>query len=496
MDSSDRWVLPTVLSVSVLNVALNTLVFLLSYLAGLIAAWGIRNLLLLRLKKHGTAPILVDSGTIQQRAKQLLTRIRYRQSPTKMLIVFLSSVVFLLFEVSAESGVDSSDRCAPYRTHTRGICATTYNGDGSTAKNIASALYTQQIAWKSKDLVATPIVQGFRKDFDGNEAFIKDAINTSLPIIVSECSVHSFTILPPNTTELVFHDTRLMWNMRITSVKPVGASKPLQGSGDLTGNQQYFDAFFIARPIGGYGGRIDAKFFDYTNSKHIYQSMNKVYSSGKYFEPATVINRGRILQYTVTCNKTSLSPTDFEVALQVYRSSQLESKMVVHPAENVTVKNKHKIEWIKAPRPLNASDVVKAVIALKAIDRKDCMGETFLYKKCGTYNLATFMPVLGTILILLIIALVTGFLVWKRKAYLPIPTTAVAWSKFAWLAFASAEREKHRNARSVGDAEDVSIDEDIAAGMKSGGNVIDAEFCLVDDEYGQQALTIRRRVSS
>ncbi len=481
--------LPTVLSVGVLNVALNTLVFLLSYLAGIIAAWGIRNLLLLRLKKHGTAPILVDSGTVQQRAKQLLTRIRYRQSPTKMLIVFLSSVVFLLFEVSAESGVDSSNRCAPYRKPTLGICASTYNGDGSTAKNIASALYTQQIAWEPEPLVATPIVQGFRKDFNGDEAFIKDAVNTSLPIIVSDCSVHSFNILPPNSTEMVFHDTQLMWNMRITSVKLVGASKPLEGSGDLTGNQQYFDAFFIARPEGGLGKRIEAKFYDYTDSKHIYEAMNKVYSSGQIFKPLTVTNAGKLLQYTLTCNKTSLSPKDFEVAVQVYRSSQLESKMVVHPAQNYTVGD----DWIEVPRPLTAADVVKAVIALKAIDREDCMGETFLYKTCGTYNLLTFMPVLGTIVILLIIAMVSGFLVWKRNAYLPIPTTAVAWSKFAWLSFASAEREKERKARDVGDIEELSIDEDIVTNLKSGGNVVNAEFCLVDDEYGQQSLTIRKR---
>ena len=105
--------------------------------------------------------------------------------------MFLSSVVFLLFEGNAESGVDSSTRSIPFRMHTRGICTSPYNGNGSTAKKVASPLYTEQIAWDAAALVATPIVQGFRKDFDGDEAFMKVAVNKSLPVIVSDCSVHS-----------------------------------------------------------------------------------------------------------------------------------------------------------------------------------------------------------------------------------------------------------------------------------------------------------------
>lgn len=485
------WILHSVLSVSVLNVILNTIVFFLSYFAGLVAAWGIRNLLLLRLQKHGSAPILIDSGTIAERTRQFLTRILYWQCPTRMLIIFLSSVVFLLFEVSAESGVDSSNRCAPFRARTNGICGSVYNGDGSTAKNIASALYTQQVKWDADSLVRTPIVQGFRQDFDGNEAFVPDKVNTSLPIIVSGCSVHSFQLLPPNSTEIVLLDRMKMWNMEVVSVKPPGESFALRGHGDLTGNQKYYDAFLIvANASGGMGKEINADMYDYTDSKHIFESMARIYSSGLFYRPATIRNRGNILKHTITCKNTSLSYMDFQRAIQVYRSTQLESKMRIHPAENISVPARGGGDsWIEGPSPLKASDIVKSVIALKAVDKQACEGETFQYTTCGTYDLETFMPLLGTLVVLLVIGCVTEALVRRRDAYLPIPTTAVAWSKFAYL-----EMCRRMDNYSIDREENDDGAEEIVNGLWSGkGDLKHAEFYLEDRGEGVQELSIRKK---
>lgn len=480
------WVLRSALPVGLLNVILNTIVFFLSYFASLMAAWGIRNLLLLRLKKHGTAPILIDSGAIIERARQFLTRILYRQCPTRMLIIFLSSVIFLLFEVSAESGVDSSSRCTPYRQQTNGICGSVYNGDGSTAKNIASALYTQQVKWDADSLVRTPIVQGFRQDFDGNEAFVWDKINKSLPIVVSNCSVHSFQLLAENSTELVLLDRMKMWNMEVVSVKPPGESFALKGNGDLTGNQKYYDAFLIvANASGGMGKEINADMFDYTDSKHIFESMARIYGSGMFYRPATIRNRGRVLNYKITCSNTSLSYMDFQRAIQVYRSTQLESKMKIHPAENITVGN----DWIEGPSPLRASDIVKSVIALKAVDKQACKGETFVYTTCGTYDLETFMPLLGTLIVLIVIGAVTEILVRRRDAYLPIPTTAVSWSKFAYLEMCRRMDKFSTDREEVDDG----AEEVVNALWNGKGDLKYAEFYLEDGDQGVQKLSIRKK---
>ncbi len=51
------WQIETVLSVSALNVVLNTLVFFLVYIAGILAALAVGNLVKLELRKHGKAPI-------------------------------------------------------------------------------------------------------------------------------------------------------------------------------------------------------------------------------------------------------------------------------------------------------------------------------------------------------------------------------------------------------------------------------------------------------
>lgn len=421
-----------------------------------------------------------------ERTRQFLTRILYRQCPTRMLIIFLSSIVFLLFEVSAESGVDSSNRCTPYRDITTGICGSVYNGDGSTAKNIASALYTQQVKWDSDSLVRTPIVQGFRQDFDGNEAFVPEKVNKSLPIIVSNCSVHSFQLLAANSTELVLLDRRKMWNMEVISIKPSGEKFALQGDGDLTGNQKYYDAFLIvANASGGMGKEINADMYDYTDSKHIFESMSRIYSSGKFMTPTKIRNRGRLLNYKITCSNTSLSYIDFQRAIQVYRSTQLESKMKIHKAENISVGT----DWVEGPSPLQPSDIVKSVIALKAVDKQACVGETFMYTTCGTYDLETFMPLLGTLIVLLVIGAVTELLVRRRDAYLPIPTTAVSWSKFAYL-----EMCRRMDNYSVDREETDDGAEEIVNKLWNGqGDLKDAEFYLETHSEGLQTLGIRKK---
>lgn len=483
------WVIETVMNVSVLNVLLNTVVFLLSWIAGLLAARSVRNLLLLHLQKHGTAPILCDSESKLQRLTEFASSLRYVQSPTKVLIIVLSSVLFLIFEVGAESGVDSSNRCAPRRVRTMGICATAYNGDGSTAKNIASALYAQQVPWSASALLRTPIVQGMRKSFDGSEAFVPRAVNRSLPVIVNNCSSHSFSILPARAANIVLRDTRLIWNMRLTGVelrKKGGRARVVRGSGDFTSNPRYYDAFMVATPLGGHGGGIEAHFFDYADSKQLFDSMHAMYTSGNIYAPMRVRTNAKLLRYTLSCEKIALSPRDFELAVQVYRSTQLESNVLVHPRVPVAVGN----ESVIVPRPLSGADIIKAVIALKATDRDECEGETHVFTTCGTYDVLCMLPVLCTLLVLAIILGTTSLLVVVQKAAMPIPTTAVSWSNYAWLEISRQQREQLSASVEGGEAASA---EGVAISMRDTGVSPNAEFYVEPRENGTHRLTLRRR---
>lgn len=137
----------TVLSLGVLNVLLDILVFVLPDLVYKLATFFMNNLFLLRLQKNGRAPIRVEHGSLTTRIKQKPVRLRHFRSSTKLAIIFLSTVLFILFEIAAESGVGVSDRCRP--------------GDSPGIKNIESVLATQSTKWDCDSLIKTLQREGF-----------------------------------------------------------------------------------------------------------------------------------------------------------------------------------------------------------------------------------------------------------------------------------------------------------------------------------------------
>lgn len=460
-----------------LNVALNTLVFLLSYIAGVLATKGIRNLLLLRLHKNGTAPIFCESESRLQRFIDFMSSFRYCQSPTKFLIILLSSVLFLLFEISAESGVDSSNFCRPNRLRTKGLCARPYDGDGSAAKIIASALYAQRLKWNEKDIVRTPIPEGFRNEFDGREAFDPATANRSLRIVVANCSVEGPDVLPPRSARITFQNTRDMWHLRMTAVQIIKTSEILKGSGDVTSNPTYYDAFLVAKSKGGLGSPVSAYYFEYPSSRHVKEVHNAIYSSGDDFMPLTVNNKAILLRYTLHCGKNALSGMNFGRAVQIYRSTQVESSIHLHPTTKMLIGKRN----ISIPKPISAVDVVKATIAMKATDRSQCIGETHVYTTCGVYDVIFLLPVIVTLLILLVIVLISTIMIHSRGANIPIPTTAIAWSKYAWREICKDSAKLKRT------GDDDNSDEDIGADI---GTAPIAEYYI---KPGTRVLTLRRR---
>eukprot|EP00171_Calliarthron_tuberculosum_P012637 IDg12637t1 len=337
-----------------------------------------------------------------------------------------------------ESGVDSSNFCRPNRLRTKGLCARKYDGDGSAAKIIASALYTQRLKWNARDIVRTPISEGFRNEFDGREAFDPSTVNRSLPIVVSGCSIEGPKVLPPHTVRITFKNIRDMWHLRMVSLEIDATSEILRGSGDVTSNPSYYNAFLVAKSAGGNGGAVSARYYEYPNSQHVKEIHNAVYNTGDDFARLPVNNKASLLCYTLRCSKNVLSAIDFERAIQIYRSTQVESSIHLHPTTTILI-GKHNVT---IPKPINAVDVVKATIAMKATDRSQCIGETHVYTACGMYDIIFLLPVIVTLLILLIIVLISTIMIHSRGANIPIPTTAIAWSKYAWREICKDESTK------------------------------------------------------
>jgi len=437
-------ILETAVSVGVLNVMLNIFVFIIAYLVGLLATRGIKNLLLLRLNKNGTAPIFCESESRFQRFIDFVRGFRYFQSPTKFLIILLSSVLFLLFEISAESGVDSSDFCKPARRVTMGLCAAPYDGDNSAAKIIASALYTQRLKWKTEDLIKSPIPQGFRTDYDGREAFKERPNNKSLPIVVFKCAIEDVGIIKPNDANITFQNRRDLWHLRMVAVDIKSSGKKFVGIGDVTLNPEYYNAFLIANTTGGNGGPIYSEYLEYPDSQHLHEIRNTIHNSKEEYSISEVQNKNYIFHKRLSCVKNALLPAQFERAVQTYRSTKVESSIHLHPQVQVMINNSVNIT---VPKPIEAVELMKATISIKSSDRSSCEGETFVYQECGVYDIMYLVPVIVTLLLLSIVVLTTDLLIHVREARLPVPTTAIAWSKYAWEQIGANAMETYSNSK-------------------------------------------------
>ncbi len=415
------------MSVGLLNVILNTLVFIIAYTVGLLATRGIRNLLLMRIQKNGVAPVFCETESRFQRFFQLFRSPRFLRSPTSFLIVLLSSVLFLFFEISAESGVDSSNFCRPKNIRSLGLCARPYDGDDSIPKIIASCLYTQRLKWNDVDLVQTPVVQGLRKSYNGRESFSIDRYNKSLPLVVANCSVKQVNVVPAFAAIITFKNLHDLWHLRMVAVKMNGANY-VGGTGDVTANPEYFSAFLLSNATGGNGGAVVMDYFEYPNERHIRLIHDAVQSSSVQYKPVEVPNQDVLLHYKVRCGINSLSAKQFESAVQMYHSTQVESSIHMHPRVSIMINGRN----LTIPAPLDAKDLVRATIAMKAMDRTECLGETLEYTVCGVYDMVFFMPVIGTLLILIIVVAITEVLLRRHNTNVEVPTTAMGWSKYAW----------------------------------------------------------------
>lgn len=427
------------LSLGVLNAVLNILVFVLADFVTKLGSHSIHDLLLLDLQRHGRVPILVESGGIRERFKRKLIRLRHFRSPTKLAIIFLSTVLFILFEIAAESGVDISYRCRPYPVFSKdGICAGACSGDKSGVKNIESAVATQKTKWDCDSLVKTPLRQGFRKNFTGDEAFRPERkhISDLQPIIANGCSVHSFKLIPTNSTKMWFRKHTNIFTLQWTEMELPGSVKPM-GMGDFVGNNKASNAFFVRRPIRHGDGRIAAEFFDYADQPSLMQGV--LYDFILKRKPVSeILNSAPILSYTISCAYSDISPEDFQRALFVYRTIQIETRQTYHPVEDVIVGNSS----TKAARPFTPCDVMKAVIAMKSVCRESCEGKTAVYSTCGTYDLQKFVPLLGSVLTLIAIAIVAAGEVQRRKAFVSIPNSEQQWSCLVAKNFKRQERQE------------------------------------------------------
>lgn len=222
---------------------------------------------------------------------------------------------------------------------------------------------------------------------------------------------------------------RDLWGLRLSQVKDIKTGSTMLGTGDSAANPQYRSSFVLANVTGGDGNSIDATYFEYSNSPHLKIVEHAIKSPNLRGSQLEVPNLQPILRYRIGCSRCALSPSEFAKAVQVYRSTQLESSIHLHSIIYKVVDGQN----ITVPEPLTTPSIVRAIIAYRSNDAKLCKGETLVYRQCGVYNTLYFMPVITTLLCMVVVLFATKFLVSYRSARIEVPTTAAEWSNYSWI---------------------------------------------------------------
>ncbi len=294
-----------------------------------------------------------------------------------------------------------------------------------------TSFQVEDAAWDNDTLVRHGVTEGFRKNFDGTEYFGDEVKrNSSLPIVVGNCSVGTLQKIPAEGTSLVFSTQRKSYSDGITFAKIMteNGSVSFSGLGMLCNNYVYHSAFITMQQNEAVKGSAVVTLFEYTQSDHL-EAVEKKLTKSNASQVLTVEAEGPIIQYNLSCGTAQIYSDSFRDTIYAYRFAQLSrsGKRKLVQRENITLGN----EVFLVPKPLTKSDIIRSVIAFKISEAISCEGETFIYTSCGDYEFKYAIPLctLSTFLIAAAIAFkVRQMFSAKLVKY---PVSSRAWSMFA-----------------------------------------------------------------
>lgn len=155
--------------------------------------------------------------------------------------------------------------------------------------------------------------------------------------------------------------------------------------------------------------------FEYANTTHISKLLDKARAkNGTLVEEVTV---GPVQRYQIQCSINKLSMDNFETAMMLYRTMQLEG--VTKIAE---VAGSHVAK-------MTTDDVYRGILALKLIDNEVCSSNTIIYTTCGRYEIRYLAPLVACLAFILGLRAWSAFIV--RGQTIAIPHNSRTWFKGA-----------------------------------------------------------------
>ncbi len=416
-----------VFSIGTVNVVLKIIVLSAVAVAGELVSHCLRLLTGLRLAEEGKAPFSFTSDGEVFKVFKTLRRFGSR-SCLGLLTISLLAIAIFPAEIASDFGVDSSEFCSPIQQQSYGICSMRISVFNSFSKQLSTALLIEDLKWDHGHLVDVPIRQGFRKDLDGSEylgPYV--ARNTSLPIAIAGCYVNEYRLIPD--AYLTFGESGL--------IKGEGAGAVLRkvdtsigmfaGEGGVFNNYEVSSAFLVVEHPNGHNDSSLATIVEYHDSAHLDRIMPTLRNASAM--PTRIKAQAPVLIYTVGCKEASMHGSQFSKGMFAYRYAQLARSAKRNRLPIVPITNNQ--FRISAPKPLNVSSVVKAAIASKITEAVSCKGETFVFTKCGTFNMKQGYPLIVILAVLFVFAAILEFRKRTTDKVIKTPLAESSWARFA-----------------------------------------------------------------
>ncbi len=440
------------LPLGMVNVILKIIVITVVTITGQLLVHSLMLMSGITLQKKGSTALVYDSDTSVFKVRHTLARLRMMSGCGGFICIL--SICLFPAELATDFGVIQRSNCRPEQRNTYGICAAKFDTFGSMTSDLSTTLLVENFFWNKRQLVSNKILQGLHKDCDGTEYF-GDGVqrNISLPVVIAGCWARNMRFIKRREAVLTFGPIEEIKGENLCFISVAAPGRSFYGIGAVLNNYKFSSSFLCVRHPESADGSISATVLEYHDSEHLAEITRKAANRTRY----QVKSNAPVLAYDVGCQWGSMSSKRFYEAIYLFRFAQLSrpSTRNAIPRKNITTGNialsahgfddrlssmMQSVAFVNGPVPLDAGDVVKAVISRKISEHVSCQGETFQYTRCGGFNVKLALPLL---IVTLCVFIVWGALVYvmaRTKGRFDAPVTANQWRRFA-IQHCSAEKK-------------------------------------------------------
>ena len=319
--------------------------------------------------------------------------------------------------------MDVSQTCKPEKRRGSVITEGDISGQVTVVEKGASAFLLQNLTFFDGPLTRVPA--GIPRRIRGNECLsCMDKDRESYPDVVSHCSVKRSRSYEAGELEIGTDGSGLspFGNVTVGFKELFGDKNEYLATekllhGDITFNGVNYAAFIFH--ITTSKATDELIYFEYFAQAHIRTMIETMKNPDtRRLWEAT---QARVDSWKIKCDINELSAENFQTALSVYRTIQLENP--INPAT-------YDAEAMRFAE-MTEEDIYRASLSIKVIDDSHMDGEYFAYTTCGVYRWMFLIPMCVSLGLVLVLGFVSVILSPGRNIVRSIPYNSRTWFRHA-----------------------------------------------------------------